>query len=148
MANKTLFQTIRGKSSPNTNTVNVAGGSAYALGPQHALAQYAVTGCLNGTFYTDAATQLQKVLSLCEQVESAFIAKTAVYCREKGHMKDMPALLCAALARRDVALLDQVFDRVIDNSKMLRNFVQIVRSGVTGRKSLGSAPKRLVRQWF
>jgi 60 kDa SS-A/Ro ribonucleoprotein len=31
---------------------------------------------------------------------------------------------------------------------MLRNFVQIVRSGVVGRKSLGSAPKRLVQRWF
>jgi len=31
---------------------------------------------------------------------------------------------------------------------MLRNFVQIVRSGVTGRKSLGTAPKRLVANWL
>src|SRR5262249_8196878 len=32
--------------------------------------------------------------------------------------------------------------------KMLRNFVQIMRSGVVGRKSLGTAPKRLVREWL
>ena len=38
--------------------------------------------------------------------------------------------------------------RVIDNGKMLRNFVQIMRSGITGRKSLGSLPKRAVREWF
>jgi len=31
---------------------------------------------------------------------------------------------------------------------MLRTFVQIVRSGATGRKSLGSAPKRCVRRWL
>jgi 60 kDa SS-A/Ro ribonucleoprotein len=31
---------------------------------------------------------------------------------------------------------------------MLRNFVQIMRSGVAGRKSLGTAPKRLVREWL
>jgi 60 kDa SS-A/Ro ribonucleoprotein len=37
---------------------------------------------------------------------------------------------------------------VIDNAKMLRNFVQIVRSGVTGRMSLGSGPKRLVANWL
>jgi 60 kDa SS-A/Ro ribonucleoprotein len=41
-----------------------------------------------------------------------------------------------------------MFTRVIDNGKMLRNFVQIVRSGVTGRKSLGSRPKKLVQQWL
>jgi len=63
-------------------------------------------------------------------------------------MKDMPALLCAVLSVRDRALLAAVFPRVIDNSKMLRNFVQMVRSGVVGRKSLGTQPKRLVRGWF
>jgi 60 kDa SS-A/Ro ribonucleoprotein len=31
---------------------------------------------------------------------------------------------------------------------MLRNYVQILRSGATGRKSLGTAPKRLVREWL
>jgi 60 kDa SS-A/Ro ribonucleoprotein len=45
-------------------------------------------------------------------------------------------------------LLELIFDRVIDDAKMLRTFVQILRSGVTGRKSLGSLPKRLVRRWF
>jgi 60 kDa SS-A/Ro ribonucleoprotein len=37
---------------------------------------------------------------------------------------------------------------VIDNFKMLRTYVAILRSGVTGRKSLGTAPKRLVREWL
>ena len=37
---------------------------------------------------------------------------------------------------------------MIDDARMLRNFVQIVRSGVAGRKSLGTLPKRLVRAWL
>jgi len=49
---------------------------------------------------------------------------------------------------KDRELLARIFPRVIDNAKMLRNFVQIMRSGVVGRKSLGSAPKRLVREWL
>jgi 60 kDa SS-A/Ro ribonucleoprotein len=40
------------------------------------------------------------------------------------------------------------FPRVIDNGKMLRNFVQIVRSGAIGRKSFGTAPKRAAQAWF
>src|SRR5690606_37747159 len=40
------------------------------------------------------------------------------------------------------------FDRVIDNGRMVRNFVQILRSGATGRKSLGTSPKRLVQRWL
>jgi 60 kDa SS-A/Ro ribonucleoprotein len=60
----------------------------------------------------------------------------------------MPALLLAALSRRDPHLMDRTFDRIVDSPRMLRTFVQIVRSGATGRKSLGSAPKRCVRRWL
>ena len=148
MANKTLFQSIVGKLLPKTDAINEARAPAYALEPKHALAQYAATGCMNHTFYASAEEQLAKVLELCAQVEPEFIAKAAVFCRERGFMKDMPALLCAVLSVRDRALMSQVFPRVIDNGKMLRNFVQIMRSGVVGRKSLGTAPKRLVREWF
>jgi 60 kDa SS-A/Ro ribonucleoprotein len=31
---------------------------------------------------------------------------------------------------------------------MLRNFVQMIRSGVTGRRGMGSAPKKLVQGWL
>ncbi len=60
----------------------------------------------------------------------------------------MPALLVAVLSTKDKALFEKTFPRVIDNGKMLRNFVQIMRSGAVGRKSLGSLPKRMVREWF
>ncbi len=148
MANKRLFGTNAALLAPPADALNEAGGRAYALPPRHALAQYAATGCLNATFYASAEQQLATLLALCEQVTPEFIAKTAVYCRERGLMKDVPALLCAVLAVRDVRLLAQVFPRVIDDARMLRNFVQIVRSGQVGRRSLGTAPKRLVREWL
>jgi 60 kDa SS-A/Ro ribonucleoprotein len=148
MANKKLFKTTAGKLLPMTDALNHEFAPAYKFSPEHALAQYAVTGCLNGTFYAGAEEQLAEVIKLCQNVAPEFIAKTAVYARERGFMKDMPALLCAVLAVRDVKLLAAIFPRVIDNGKMLRNFVQILRSGVAGRKSLGSAPKRMVREWF
>ena len=148
MANKTLFKSLVGKLLPATDALNEEHAPAYALKPKQRLAQYAATGCLNRTFYADADEQLAQVLELCQTVDAEFIAKTALFCRERGHMKDMPALLCAALSIKDRALLAQVFPRVIDNAKMLRNFVQIMRSGAVGRKSLGTAPKRLVREWL
>lgn len=148
MANKTLFKSLIGKLMPATDALNEERAPAYALSPKHQLAQYAATGCLNTTFYASAGEQLAKVLELCVEVDAEFIAKTALYCRERGFMKDMPALLCAVLSLRDRALLNAIFPRVIDNAKMLRTFVQIMRSGAVGRKSLGSAPKRLVREWL
>ena len=148
MANKSLFRTIAGAMLPRTNVINEAGGTAYAFSDEHALAQYAATGCLNSTYYASAQEQLGKVLQLCQKVEPEFIAKTAIYAREKGFMKDLPALLCAVLSVRSPERLETIFNRVIDSPKMLRNFVQIMRSGVVGRKSLGSMPKRLIHNWL
>lgn len=148
MANIQLFSSFRGPQLPLADTVNEAGGSAYGRSAEAALALYAVTGCLNGTFYAEAGVQLAQALSLCGKVSPEFVMKTAIYARHSAHMKDMPALLLAVLASRDGELLEQCFSRVIDNGRMLRNFVQIVRSGVTGRKSLGTRPKRLVQRWL
>lgn len=148
MANKNLFRSIVGKLVPKATATNEGGGRAYALTPKQALAQFAATGCLSQTFYASADDQLATVLALCENVEPAFIARTAVWARRRGFMKDMPAVLCAVLATKDTALLEAVFPLVIDNGRMLRNFVQVLRSGVTGRKSLGTAPKRMIREWL
>ena len=148
MANKNLFQTVRGMFTPQTDTLNEAGGTAYKLSPKAALAQYAATGCFSQTFYADAGEQLEKILELTRNLDAEFVAKVAIYAREKGFMKDMPALLVAVLSVKDKALFEKTFPLVIDNGKMLRNFVQIMRSGAVGRKSLGSLPKRLVGEWF
>jgi 60 kDa SS-A/Ro ribonucleoprotein len=148
MANKSLFKTVAGKLLPKTDALNEHLAPAYALSPKAQLAQYAATGCLNHTFYADADEQLAKVIEICKGLDAEFIAKTAIYARGRGFMKDMPALLCAILSVKDVKTLARIFPRVIDNGKMLRNFVQILRSGAVGRKSLGTAPKRLVNDWF
>lgn len=149
MANAQLFQSAQQTATlPAALARNAEGASAYALTPRHQLAQYAATGCLNTTFYASAEAQLTTVLELCQAVDPAFIAQTAVYCRERGYMKDMPALLVAVLAGQGAAQFAPAFRRVINNGKMLRNFVQIMRSGAVGRKSLGSRPKKLVQAWL
>lgn len=148
MANKALFESVRGPAIPATDAINNESSTAYSFTPEHALAQYAATGCLNATYYASASEQLETLLERANCVDPEFIAKTAVFCRERGFMKDTPAVLCAFLSVVAPDLLDRIFDRVIDNAKMLRNFVQIMRSGVVGRKSLGTAPKRLVRRWI
>ena len=147
MANTNLFQSIKNRFT-KTDTHNEAGGIAYTLTPKQQLAQLAATGCLNNTFYADAQSQLDQVLKLAESLDAEFIAKTAVYARQKGFMKDMPALLLAVLAQKDVNMLARVFDQVVDNGKMLRNFAQIIRSGAVGRKSFGNRPKKLMQTWL
>jgi 60 kDa SS-A/Ro ribonucleoprotein len=163
MANKSIFHSNRSKKSvPVADTRNEAGGVAYRLDDKAALVQYVLTGTFNGTFYAKADKQFDTLVKLVKKVnDPVFVGKLAVYARKHGYMKDTPAFLLAWLASKSSlawwvsknsatakAVLSDVFATVIDNGKMLRNFVQIVRSGVLGRKSLGSLPKKLVQKWF
>ncbi|MCA9262093.1 MAG: TROVE domain-containing protein [Planctomycetales bacterium] len=147
MAPKKLFASIRQRER-KAMAVNAAGGLAYRRTPRQALAQLASTGCFGDTFYTSACGQLTHALSLADQLDPEFVAKTAIYARRRALMKDMPALLCASLAARRAPFAAEAFAGAIDNVKQLRNFVQIMRSGATGRRSLGTAPRRLVREWL
>ncbi len=148
MANKSLFAAVRGALLPRTDAANREAAPAYAHGAQHTLAQLAVTGTLAGTFYAEATEQLEAVLAAARAVEPAFLAKTAIYARRHGYMKDTPALLLAALSTLGTDELLAAFPKVVDNGRMLRNFAQIMRSGAVGRKSLGTRPKRLVETWL
>jgi 60 kDa SS-A/Ro ribonucleoprotein len=152
--NKTLFNTI--PKAPPTPTFNEAGGKAYKRSDKGALALFAATGCLNSTFYADAETQLKGVLGMVENVDPSFAMKVAVHARTTGYMKDMPATILAKVAARkdwlavpeNAAAFAGAFSQVCDNGKMLRNFVQVVRSSVTGRKSFGTMLKKLIRKWL
>lgn len=148
MANQSLFASLTARFLPRATTVNQAGGAAYAYGPEAKLAQLAATGTLADGFYAGADAQLADVLAAAQAVDPLFVAQAAVYARTSGAMKDMPALLAAYLTVADPDLAVPVFRRVIDNGRMLRTFVQIMRSGQIGRTSLGTRPKRLVKEWL
>ncbi|WP_208354404.1 vWA domain-containing protein [Pseudaestuariivita rosea] len=148
MANKSVFASMKGRLLPRADTKNAHAAPAYAYTDAHYLAQVAVTGTFGNMYYQSPQDELEYTLDLAEAVDAEFLAKTAIYARAKGHMKDMPAVLLATLARRDPVLFRAAFGRVVDNGKMLRTFVQIIRSGQTGRKSLGSAPKAMVANWL
>lgn len=148
MANKALFASRRDGQNAATDAQNKEGAWAYKMEPRHRLAQIAVTGTLNQTFYANAEEQLDAILEAAMEVDPAFVAKTAIYARERGFMKDTPALLLAWLSMLQTPDFSRAFGRIVDNGKMLRNFVQIMRSGATGRTSLGTRPKRMVKEWL
>jgi 60 kDa SS-A/Ro ribonucleoprotein len=148
VANKSLFSSLKSL-FPRATARNDAGGPAYALEPKHALAQLAATGCFNGTFCADADKQLATLKSLITQVnDNVFLAKLAIYSRERAYLKDMPAALAATLAARDTVLFHQVFDRVVDNGRVLRTLFQMIRSGQFGKKSLSSSLQRAFQRWL
>jgi len=152
MANKDLFTQSR-RNVPVADTVNNAGGLAYNRSHKQTLAQIACTNTFNGTFYTDSKQNLELAKEAVYNLKSdpEFIAKVALYSRDKGYMKDMPAFLCAFLATTNRPdLFHLTFDRVITNGKMLGNVVQIARSDCFGSPANLSAGKwrHAIRDWF
>jgi 60 kDa SS-A/Ro ribonucleoprotein len=154
MANKFLFASMLSR-LPKANAVNEAGGRAYKLEPKHALAQVAATGTFGNAFYSTAETQLDEVLKLIDEVDdNQYLAKLALYAREKAFMKDMPAALLVALSVRDTELMHRVFDRVVDNGRVLRTVFQMIRSGQfknkagKGRVGLSSSVQRAFQRWL
>lgn len=154
MANKSLFASLTSR-LPRSNAVNEAGGRAYKLEPKHALAQVAATGTFGNAFYSTAQTQLDEVLKLIDEVDdNQYLAKLALYAREKAFMKDMPAALLVALSVRDTELMHRVFDRVVDNGRVLRTVFQMIRSGQFknkaghGRIGLSSSVQRAFQRWL
>lgn len=154
MANKSLFASLTNR-LPRANAVNEAGGRAYKLEPKHALAQVAATGTFGNAFYSTAETQLDDVLKLIDEVDdNQYLAKLALYAREKAFMKDMPAALLVALSVRDTELMHRVFDRVVDNGRVLRTVFQMIRSGQFknkaghGRVGLSSSVQRAFQRWL
>jgi 60 kDa SS-A/Ro ribonucleoprotein len=148
MANKGLFASFMSL-LPRADARNEEGARAYQLPPKHALAQLAATGCFNGTFYAPAESQLAALLALVDQVDdNVFLAKLAVYSRERAFMKDMPAALLLTLSKRDRVLFRSVFNRVVDNGRVLRTLFQMIRSGQFGRKSLSYALQRTFQRWL
>ncbi|MCF3934391.1 RNA-binding protein [Acuticoccus sp. M5D2P5] len=148
MALKSLFRSFRGPMVPATTAVNFEDAPAYAHEDRHALAQLAVTGTFGQLFYAEPKLELERTLALARRVEPAFLAKAAIHAREQGNMKDMPAVLLAVLSTVDTDLFRAAFGRVVTDGKMLRTFVQVMRSGAVGRKSLGTRPKAMVADWL
>ncbi len=148
MANKSLFSSITSV-LPRATTVNEAGGPAYKFTAKHALAQMAATGTFGNVFYATAQNQLDAMRKLIDEVDdNEFLAKLAVYSRERAYMKDMPAALLVVLSKRDTALMHRVFDRVADNGRVLRTVFQMTRSGQFGRKGLSSSLQRAFQRWL
>ncbi|QGQ23551.1 TROVE domain-containing protein [Gimesia benthica] len=148
MANKTLFSN-RQNQYPRADSRNEAGGRAYKFEPKHALAQLAATGTFNNVFYVGAQTQLDTLRTLIDQVDDdRYLAQLAVYARERACMKDMPAALLATLSTRDTELMHRVFDRVVDNGRVLRTLFQMIRSGQFGRTGLSSSLQRAFQRWL
>lgn len=82
----------------NTSS-NFAGGTSYMLSPTYALYSAAVTSLLHDTYYETGSERLARLQDLIAQNDPMFVAKLAVYAREKMYLRTMPIVLVVELCK-------------------------------------------------
>lgn len=122
---------------------NSSGGKVVELNAEEKLVKLALTSVFNDGLST-GNDQIREFNVAAEHVTSKFLAQCIIYAYQTGHMRDTTAYMLALLSKRDTKLFRQVFAYITPDGRMLRNFVGVIRSGLTGRKSLGSACKAAI----
>ena len=81
-----------------TLTENLAGGQAYSQSTEMALVSLLLTSFVNDQFYREAKDTLQDLKKLSEKVkDKEFVAKSAIYARDKFGMRSVTHALAAEL---------------------------------------------------
>lgn len=80
-------------------TTNYMGAKAYRLTPELELYTAVVTSLLSDSYYEKTDARLARIQALIRQNEPQFVAKLAVYAREKMYLRSLPLVLVTELAK-------------------------------------------------
>lgn len=115
---------------------------------EDALVQLVLTGRFNGTFCVTAEEHEKKILEFCQKIRPTFVAKLAAYARHTGHLNDSPAVLLGWLAVHHGHQFALAASHVLDGGRMVRNLVQVFRSGVLGHTAIPRPARRALVKWL
>jgi 60 kDa SS-A/Ro ribonucleoprotein len=80
-------------------TTNYMGAKAYRLTPELELYTAVVTSLLSDTYYEKPDERLTRIQDLIRKNDPQFVAKLAVYAREKMYLRSLPLVLVTELAK-------------------------------------------------
>jgi hypothetical protein len=103
------------KTVKSSKTVNAEGAEAYTLTPKLELYSLACTFLGQDKFYEKADKQLKRLVELIKKNDPEFVAKLAVYVREKMYLRTLPLVLSVELAKVHSGdnLVSRAVERVI-----------------------------------
>lgn len=98
--------------------VNYEGEKSFVLTPQLELYSAAATAALSDQFYEKGADKLQRLRELIEKNDPEFVAKLAVYTREKMYLRSIPLVLAVELAKQQSgnSLVSKLVGRVVQRA--------------------------------
>ncbi len=87
------------KTEGKNRTTNYEGATAYKISPELELYSSVVTSSLSNTFYEKADDRVTRLRKLIGQNNPEFVAKLAIYAREKMYLRSVPLVLTVELAK-------------------------------------------------
>jgi hypothetical protein len=126
---------------------NHEGAKAYQLTPEMALYSAAVTSTLSDSFYEKSGKRIEVLRELIAKADPAFVAKLAVYAREKMHLRSVPLVLAVELARihKGDQLVSQTVNGVVQRADEITELLAYYQAanGRTGTKKLNKLSKQV-----
>jgi hypothetical protein len=135
------------RKAPPAPVRNHEGAPAYVLTPALELYAAVATAALSDQFYEKADTRLVRLRELVAKNEPQFVARLAVYAREKLYLRSVPLVLAVELARihRGDNLVSRLVARVVQRAdeipELLAFYAQA--NGRSGPKTLGRLSKQM-----
>jgi len=111
----------------------------------YALAEAAMPGC---ELRHLATIPLDCWVEAADAARIDDLARACTSAHEAGVPIDALATWMAVLASREGATFEALFELVLRDLREVQAFVRVMRSGVTGRRSLGTRPRRAVRRFL
>lgn len=99
-------------------TVNYEDALAFVLTPQLELYTAVATAALSDQFYEKATDKLERLRKLIKVNEAEFVAKLAVYAREKMYLRSVPLVLTVELAKQKTgdSIVGKLTNRVVQRA--------------------------------
>ncbi|MCU0446932.1 MAG: TROVE domain-containing protein [Microscillaceae bacterium] len=129
-------------------TTNYAGAKAYKMNVAMELYATVVTSALSDNFYEKTGDRLTRLRELIAKNDPVFVAKLAVYAREKMYLRSIPLVLAVELAKihNGDNLISRMVARVIqraDEITELLAYYQLANQRTQGIKKLNALSKQM-----
>ena len=104
--------------SKTKQAVNYEGEKGFVLTPQLELYTAVATAGLSDQFYEKAGDKMQRLRKLITENDPDFVAKLAVYAREKMYLRSVPLVLTVELAKqaRGNGIVSKLVSRVVQRA--------------------------------
>lgn len=143
------LQKLFGGAYSGAAEVNHEGAPAFARSLEERALQVLMTGAFEDCFYASAETLAKEALATLDEqgkADAEFLAKAAVYAREKGYMRLAPIAGLLVLSKHDPARFKRAFPRVIRTLGDLQDFVTLARSKTV--RSTGRSVRDAAARWL